>query len=102
MECDDKRKTEFFHIAREMLTGMSNTHPLFFMPYLKHVFRKEFNTLRTNVGNYNRFFNKTIDEHLTSYQEDSPRDFVDIGLKEVFHRQNNVQDGSLPFTSRNL
>ncbi|ODN01944.1 Farnesoate epoxidase [Orchesella cincta] len=62
-----------------------NAGALFLMKWLKHIAPEfcGYNGIRRMFADLAEFVSKTIQEHKNTFQEDSPRDFIDVYLKEI-------------------
>lgn len=73
----------------EMFIQTNNTNPIFFMPYLRHVFRKKYRMFKESSKLVEDFILVEINEHLTAYQDGHVGDFQDAFLCEMFKKERN-------------
>lgn len=96
-----KTQYEFASIVNTLFSSLSS-NPFMFLPFLRHVFRKQFSTFCATVEELDKFLATIIDQHMKSYQEGNIRDFVDAGLAQILSQKNSCQENVLPFTSKLL
>jgi len=89
MESDDKKYFELKEAVHIVLRYASNTSILQFMPFMKH-----FPTIKSRLQSFYKhnkiitsFIEDMIDDHIKTFKEESPRDFIDVYLAEIYKKQ---------------
>lgn len=96
---DDVLFNEIAHFLKTTMFEANSTNPLIYMPYLVYLFPVQYNVLKCATARINKFLENEVQEHVETYHEDLPRDFIDVYLREIITKETSKEQ-TISFKSK--